>query len=445
MTRNSRDTATHLKAGRLTRVLHRVDAHLRRILVAAMLVLAVGAGIGIERFVLEYSSAGAQRDDDLADLEEYTILEEAYDVIREQYVRSEDITDQQLIYGAATGMLEALGDTNHSGFLDPETAQRHEESLEGELVGIGIQVDTEESPPRVVLPIQGSPALEAGILQGDVILAVDGATIEALDDPEALVELIRGDEGTDVTLELRHEGETESYTVTITRERIQIDPVSWAMLPNNVLWVRLSDFHLGATEGIEAALQAGKEQGAEGVILDLRANSGGFVYEALGVSTHLQPDGSVMVLTEDADGEIVTTSTVGDNGEWQEGPLVVLIDGDSVSAPEVVAASIQANGRAILIGETTYGTGTTIIGVELSDGSMVNIGVSLWLGPDGEAFWHRGVDPDIEVVNEAGVQITLPYTYEDHEVTDEQFAELEDLQLQTAFDVLSEEIEEASN
>ena len=445
MPRNSRLSATPNKVDWLVIAVHRIDRHLRRFLVAVMLLLALGAGIGVERFVLESAPAGAQRDEDLADLEKYAILEEAYDVIREEYVLSDEITDQQLIYGAATGMVDALGDENHSVFLDPETAERHVESLEGELVGIGIQVNTEVSPPTVVLPIQNSPAFEAGILQGDAILAVDGATIELVDDPEALVDLIRGEEGTDVVLELRHEGESDSYSVTLTRTRIQVDPVSWAMLPNDVLWVRLSDFSVGATEGLAAALVAGKEQGAQGVILDLRANSGGFVYEALGVSSHLQPDGSVMVQTEDSAGEIVVTSTVGDNGEWQEGPLVVLIDENSVSAPEVVSASIQQNGRALLIGQTTFGTGTTINGIELSDGSMVNIGISLWRTPDGDLLWHRGVDPDIEVANEPGVQVTLPYTYEANEMSDEQFGALEDDQLLTAFDEVSDLIRSGSD
>jgi len=441
MPKDSRHAVASGKADWWVAAAYGVDRHLRRLMVAAMLLLAVGAGIGVERFMLESAPAGAQRDADLAELEEYTILEEVYDVIREEYVLSEEITDQQLIYGAATGMVEALGDENHSVFLDPESAERHVESLEGELVGIGIQVNTEVSPPTVVLPIQNSPAFHAGIRQGDVILAVDGATIEVVDDPEALVDLIRGEEGTDVVLELRHEGEAESYTVTLTRTRIQVDPASWAMLPNDVLWVRLSDFSVGATEGLEQALIAGKEQGARGVILDLRANSGGFVYEALGVSTHLQPDGSVMVQTEDASGDIVETSTVGDNGEWQEGPVVVLIDENSVSAPEVVSAAIKANDRAPLIGQTTFGTGTTINGIELSDGSMVNIGISLWRTPDGELLWHQGVEPDIEVANEPGVQIALPYTYESNQVTDEQFAALEDDQLLTAFEEVTQQID----
>ncbi len=445
MSTDSRNVPLPNASGRSARILRGIDRYLRRFLVAVMLLVAVGAGIGIDRLVLDFAPAGAQRDDDLSELEEFAILEEAYDIIREEYVLSDEITDEQLIQGAAAGMVEALGDENHSVYLDPEAAERDRESDEGFLVGIGIQVDTEVSPPRVTVPLQNSPALEAGILPGDEILAVDGATIEAVEDPEALVNLIRGEEGTDVTLELRHAGEPDSYTVTITRTRIELESVSWAMLPNDVLWVRLTDFSTGTTAGLEEALVAGKEQGAQGLILDLRANSGGFVVEALGVSSQLQTDGSVMVQTEDAQGDIVVTSTVGDNGEWQEGPLVVLIDENSVSAPEVVAASIQANGRADLIGQTTFGTGTTILSFDLSDGSMVNMGISLWLTPDGESLWNQGVDPDLEIANEPGVRITLPYTFEGNEVTDDEFAALEDDQLLTAFDEVSDLIQIGSD
>ncbi|CAN5821487.1 hypothetical protein BH20CHL3_BH20CHL3_03900 [soil metagenome] len=271
-----------------------IDRQLRKFLVATMLLIAVGAGIGIDRYVLEFTPAGAQNDSELIDSEAFTILEETYNIIRNDYVLSEEFTEEDLIYGASRGMVDALGDEGHSRFLDPDEAESFIESSRGILVGIGIQVDTEVSPPRVIMPIQNSPALEAGILAGDVILAVDGVDTTDFDDPAEAVELIRGDEGTDVTLELRHEGEAESYEVTITRARIEVESVSWAMLPDNVLWIRISEFSAGTTEGLEEALVEGKELGAEGVILDLRANPGGLVFEAIGVGSQLQPDDSVL-------------------------------------------------------------------------------------------------------------------------------------------------------
>jgi carboxyl-terminal processing protease len=433
------------KLGRLKSAATKIDRHLRMVLVAAMLLLAVGAGIGIDRFVLEYTPAGAQSRDDLADLEEFTILEETFNVIRDSYVQSDEFTDEDLVYGASRGMVDALGDEGHSRFLDPEEAADFEASSRGELVGIGIQVDTTESPPRVIMPIQNSPAFEAGILAGDVILTVDGVDTTEFQDPTEAVNLIRGEEGTDVTLELRHEGEAENYEVTITRALIEVDPISWAMMPNDVLWIRISEFSSGTTEGLKAALQEGKSLGAKGVILDLRANPGGLVVEAIGVGSQFQPDGSVLYLEENTAGDQNEVTTVGDSGEWQDQPLVVLIDGDSASAAEITSSSIADNERGDLIGQQTAGTGTVLLPMELSDGSMVLIGTELWLTANGDVIWHVGVEPTIEVENEPGVRISLPYSFDDNEVTDEQFADLQDDQLLTAFDELTTVIDESGD
>lgn len=416
------------------------DRHLRMVVMATMLLVAVGAGIGIDRLVLEFTPAGAQREESLADLEEFQILEDTYNIIREDYVLSEDFTEEDLIYGASRGMVDALGDEGHSRFLDPEEAESFELSSRGELVGIGIQVDTEQTPPRVIMPIQNSPAFKAGIQAGDLILAVDGVETTEFADGEESLNAIRGEEGTDVTLELIHEGEVDSYEVTLTRARITVESISWAMLPDDVLWVRISEFSSGTTEDLKAALQEGKALGARGVILDLRANPGGLVFEAIGVGSQFQPDGSVLFQEQDGEGEMGEVTSVGTAGEWQEGPLVVLIDGDSASAAEITSSSIADNERGILIGQTTFGTGTVLLPMELSDGSMVLIGTEMWLTADGDVIWHEGVPPTIEIANEPGVQVTLPFTFDDNQVTADQFAELQDDQLLTAFDEINEQI-----
>lgn len=426
--------------GRVRSLILAADRHLRMVIMATMLLVAVGAGIGIDRLVLEFAPAGAQNQESLADLEEFQILEETYNIIREDYVLSEDFTEEDLIYGASRGMVDALGDEGHSRFLDPEEAEQFELSSRGELVGIGIQVDTEVVPPRVIMPIQNSPAFEAGIQAGDLILSIDGVPTTEFADGEESINAIRGEEGTDVTMELIHEGDVDSYEVTLTRARITVESISWAMLPDDVLWVRISEFSNGTTEGLKAALQEGKALGAKGVILDLRANPGGLVFEAIGVGSQFQPDGSVLFQEQDSEGEMREVTSVGSSGEWQEGPLVVLIDGDSASAAEITSSSIENNDRGILIGQTTFGTGTVLLPMELSDGSMVLIGTELWLSADGEVIWKQGVPPTIEIVNEPGVQVTLPFTFDDNAVTDEQFADLEDDQLLTAFDEITAQI-----
>lgn len=433
------DLSRKRAGNRLRRLLRAASLHLRMLVSAMLLLVAVGAGIGIDRYLLEFSPAGAQSDDSLGDVDEYGILSETYDLIRENYVESDEVTDEQLIYGASRGMIDALGDEGHSTFLDPEEAEAFEASSRGELIGIGIQIDTEVSPPVVILPIQGSPAFEAGIEPGDEILTVDGVDTTEVDNPEDVGNLIRGEEGTDVTLELRHEGEEATYEVTITRARITIDPVSWAMLPNDILWIRLSEFSSGASEGVRDALRAGKELGATGVILDLRLNPGGLVFEAIGVGSQFLPDGSVLYQEEDVEGNVSEVQTVGSNGEWQEGPLVVLIDDKSASASEIVSSAIRDNDRGPLVGVTTFGTGTVLLPFELDDGSMAVLGTELWLTADGEEIWRRGVDPDIEV--DSPQKPNLPYYYSDNQVTESQLASVDDEQLQRGHAELLNQLE----
>jgi carboxyl-terminal processing protease len=251
---------------------------------------------------------------------------------------------------------------------------------------------------------------------------------------------IRGEEGTDVTLKIQREGEAETFDVTITRARIQINPVSWAMMPDDVLWVHISQFSSGTTDQLKAALAAGKELGARGVILDLRSNPGGLVEEAKGVGSQFLPEGSVLYQELDADGNMTEVSLSGNEGEWQEGPLVVLIDSYSASASEITSSSIAENGRGTLIGETTYGTGTVLLPMELSDESMVLIGTELWLTSSGQDIWHKGVAPEVEVSNDVGVQLSLPYLFSDNTVSESQVAEVDDLQVLAALEEISGQI-----
>lgn len=418
-----------------------LDRYVRVMVVAIMVVIAFGAGFGVNLFAHGYTSVGAQtKQTGLESTDTFSVLSDTYDVIREDYVMSDDITDDQLIYGAATGMVEALGDTGHSRFMNPDDAQRFIESSNGELVGIGIQVDTQQLPLRIIMPIQNSPAFKAGIKSGDVILTIDGTDVSQGEDPQAAVDLLRGREGTDVVLELRHEGDAESYEVTITRERITVNPVSWAMMPEGVLWIRIDGFDTGAGDEVAKALQAGIDQNAKGVILDLRANPGGLVDEANKVNAQFQKRGSLLYTEQEKNGDKNDIKVDAPGGLWLDKPLVVLIDKDSASASEVTASSIHDNKRAPLIGQVTAGTGTVLHGVTLDDGSMVLIGFALWLRPDGETIWHKGVAPDTEVANEPGVQLSLPYSFDNNEMTAEQYSSLQDDQLIAGYDEVIQQI-----
>jgi carboxyl-terminal processing protease len=396
-------------------------------LIAVLVVGSMGVGIGIDRLFLATAS-----DSEVEEADGFTILDETYLVIRDNYVLEDEISDQDLMYGAAMGMVQSLGDTNHSRFYDPEDARRFVETSLGELTGIGVNIDATSLPLRVTMPIEGSPAYEAGIQAGDLIVGIDGVMLSDLSGPAEALTLIRGEEGTQLTLLIQRPGVVEPFEVTLTRTTIEIHPVSWAMLPGNVLWVRIDQFSRGAGEDFEAALQAGITLGATGLLLDLRANPGGLVTEAIAVGDQLLPKDSVLFQKEGADGEIEEVRTSSDEGLWQNASVVVVIDSDSASAAEIIASSLEDNGRAILVGETTAGTGTVLSPVELSDGSLVLVGTELWLTPHGEVIWHNGVDPTIEVENGEGVTVSLPFTFERHVVEEEALSGLEDDQLTTA-------------
>jgi carboxyl-terminal processing protease len=400
-----------------------------------LLVVAFGLGVVVDRVVwTNGASVGAESS--LSSQPEFATLQQTWDLIHQNYVDSKAIDDQQLIYGAARGMVDALGDTGHSTFLDPEEAKQVAASEKGEYVGIGITVDFATGRPVVVAAIDGSPAEKAGIESQDVILEIDGATVDRLTSSEVAAKL-HGDKGTKVTLTLQHANETTSYTVTLTRQVITIKPVTWGMLPDNIALIRVSQFSRGATDGVKAALSAANAQGAKGYVLDLRGNPGGLVDEAIGVASQFMPEGKTLYLSEGRDGSPKPVKTYGD-GEGRDLPMVVLVNNGSASASEIVAGGLRDNGRAEIIGETTFGTGTVLQQYPLKDGSAVVLGVRLWLTPDGDQIWHKGITPTDVVPLEANGKEIRPS--KDADVTSQELKESTDNQMQAAVKTVASEI-----
>jgi len=367
--------------------------------------------------------------------DDFGLFWEALQVIQERYVDRSALDDTSLTYGAIRGMVESLGDTGHTEFLTPDEVQAQQDSLSGTLTGIGVMLGERGGRPVVMSVISGTPAEAAGVRSGDVILAIDGTSAERLG-TEGIVELVRGPEGTEVTLTVMHRGVPEPEDITIVRQRIQLQPVSWSFVPGTMIAdVRLIQFSAGAADAVRVALEEAIGQGAQAIVLDLRSNPGGLVDEAVGVASHFLDDG-VVYQRRDAEDATAPVSVLPD-GLATDLPLVVLIDLGTASSAEIVSGAIADNERGTLIGEQTFGTGTVLNTIELSDGSAVRVGIERWLTPDGELIFDRGITPD-EIV-ELPLDGALLEPADLRDLSPEEFTASTDLQLLRAVELLSGE------
>jgi len=346
------------------------------------------------------------------------LLDEITALLEQEYIDPERIDSQEMTYGAAAGLVAALGDPN-TVFVEPSEAAIIEEDMQGSFEGIGATVDLIDGYVTIVQPLPNSPAAKAGIQAGDQILAVDGQSIEGMDLTKA-IQLIRGPRGTTVALLIRREGVAEPFTVEVTRDRIEVEIVSSRMLEGKIGYLALAEFNAVALDQLQAALKGLLEQDPVGLVLDLRNNPGGYLHMAIEIASEFLPQDTLIVTEQQRDQEPVEY-TVRRDGMATEIPLVVLVNGGSASASEIVAGAIQHYGRGTLIGTRTFGKGTVQTTHTLSDGSSLRITVAKWVLPGGEILESEGLDPDVVV-----------------EITPEEAAAGEDPQLDRAVEHLLE-------
>ena len=369
-----------------------------RVLVAVVVLLAVGLG----GFWVGRAQSPATLD--RQDRESVALYAEALDVVRNNYVDQEDIDSKKETYGAIRGMLGTLGDGGHTRFLTPEERQQNDQSLSGTYVGIGVQLEEEKGNVVVAAPIQGSPAEKAGISTDDVLVAVDGKSVKG-DDVSEVVEKVKGPVGTEVEFTVLHEGEKRTYD--LRRAEIDSPVVSWAVIPDSdVAIVLLSSFSDNSAQELKDAFEEARAAGAERFILDLRNNPGGRLDQAEEMAGYFLEPGSVVYIRKDASGKRKEITVQGDP-QSTNAPLAVLANGGSASSAEILAGALRDNGRATVIGETTYGTGTVLSEFVLRDGSSILLGVAEWLTPDGDFIRETGIEPDMKVpLKDGGEQIT---------------------------------------
>ncbi len=326
----------------------------------------------------------------------FRVFWEAWNLVDREFYNQQSIDHTKMTYGAIKGMLETLDDP-YTNFANPVHGQVTEEDMRGSFDGIGVVVEVKDKKLTVVAPQEDSPGARAGIKPGDIIVKVDGQDTEKLNLLEA-VALIRGPRGSKVTLTIVREGEPAPLEIQVTRAEIKVVNVRTRMLEGDVAYVKLNGFAVPTGQQLADAVRQATSQKPKGLILDLRNNPGGLLNTAVEIAAVFMRDG--VVLHEDGrDGSSrsVPVRRGRNTGVATEQPMVVLVNKGSASASEIVAGALQDNGRAILVGEATFGKDTVQNVHDLSDKSSVRITIARWATPKRQEIHQKGLQPDIEV------------------------------------------------
>jgi carboxyl-terminal processing protease len=338
-----------------------------------------------------------------------------------------DVDEDKLADAAASGMIEGLDD-EWSYYISAEEYASYVESVTNSYVGIGVTISIEnvEKGVEIVDVTPDSPAYGAGLVNGDLILAVEGVPI--LDGSENALDLnetkkrVRGEEGSSVTITVSHEGQLRD--VTIVRAKIKTVNVTWEMLENELAYIHIRNFEQDAAKDTIAAIEAARDAGAKAIIFDVRYNPGGYKHELVEILDYLLPEGPLFRSVDYTGRESVDES----DDDYLDMPMAVLVNYDSYSAAEFFAAALQEYEAAVIVGEQTYGKGRFQTAMTLDDGSAINISIGQYTTPNGVSLVGKGITPDHVV-----------------EFTDKQKADLyysrlekaDDDQLQKAIEVLT--------
>ena len=320
------------------------------------------------------------------------IFTEALSYVESNYV--EEVEAEKIIHGAIKGMLRTLDP--HSSFMPADVYREMQVETEGRFGGLGIEITMRDDVLTVVSPIEGTPAFRAGVEPGDQIIKVNGESTKEMSLVDA-VKKLRGPEGSSVTISIFRQGFTEPKDFTLSRAVIQIKSVRWTKLQDDIGYVKLRSFHKTTEEELEAALQDLGEQHIKTLVLDLRNNPGGLLEQAIAVANVFLDGGQLIVYTK---GRLPNQNMKGfskSDGFHVSYPMVVIINGGSASASEIVAGALQDLHRATVIGTQSFGKGSVQTIIPLSDGSGLRLTTAKYYTPKGGEIHGKGITPDIVV------------------------------------------------
>ena len=332
------------------------------------------------------------------------VVEEAWGIIFREYVDRDSLDASALSQAAIKGMVEALDDP-YTSYMDAQGYQLSKRDMEGKFEGIGAYVGVKDEQLMIIAPIVDSPAAKAGIRAGDIILEIDGNPTSEMSLEEAVLR-IRGPEGTSVRLLILHQGETEPEEIEIVRAEIKLFSAYFAMR-EDIAYIRISHFSERTNEELSTVLENVTQEGATGIILDLRSNPGGILEAVVDVASRFLKEGIVAYMVDNQGKQ--TPLLVKPDGETTELPLVVLVDSYSASGSELLTGALQDHARAIIVGTRTYGKGSANTLYQLKDGSGLYITTARWLTPNGRLIEGEGIEPDYEFEGEDALQWALDY------------------------------------
>ena len=346
---------------------------------------------------------------------------QAWDTINKNYLKADKISAQDKVYGAISGLVGSLKDP-YSVFLSPSDNEKFQGDVRGNFGGIGAEIGIKKNQLVVIAPLKDTPASKAGLKAGDMILSINSTSTDGMTTDEA-VGLIRGPKNTDVTLSILREEWEKPKDFKITRGTITIPTLDFEMKDGNVAYIQLYTFNANAGYLFYNAILKATSEDADGMILDLRNNPGGYLDVAVDLGGWFFPKNTLIVKEESRDGELQKLLANG-NSALADFPVVVLINGGSASASEILAGALRDNRGIKLIGEKSFGKGTVQQLIPLPDGSTVKLTIAHWVLPSGKILESEGLVPDIEV-----------------KISDEDIKNKKDPQLDKAMEIIKSEIQ----
>ncbi len=356
----------------------------------------------------------------LTTLADFETFWEAWQDINEFYLRNPEVSSTAKVYGAVTGLVQSLGDP-YTEFFSPADSKQFQQNITGNFGGIGAELGMNaKNEITIIAPLKSTPAEAAGLKAQDVVLGINGSSTDTMTVDQA-VNIIRGAVGTSVTLTIMHDGWDTTRDFTITRANIQVPIVDFEM-KGNIAHISLHEFDQSADQLFYEALVKAMNQNAQGIVLDLRDDPGGYLNTAVDLAGYFLKPGS-LVVSEVGRSVGTTTYTATGDGALSKFPLVILVNAGSASASEILAGALHDDRGIKLIGEKTFGKGTVQELENLSDGSSLKITVAHWVLPSGKIIDHEGISPDYKVP-----------------LTDDNIKNKQDPQLDTAIKVLQSEM-----